>query len=577
MSLNSAMHIGASALRASQVGLQVTGNNLANVSTPGYSRQVVGLAPIQGQNFGAPYILGRGVGVTGVTRQISESLNARLRTGVSDESAARGQLDVLSQLESVLGELSGSDLSSAMDRFFGAWSELANLTESGAAVIASGRELAGVFHRISGDLKTLRAQVDRELGVSVTKAHELAQSVADLNRQIVASEVGSAKANGLRDQRDQVLSELSQLMDVSVVELGDGAMDVLVGSTPIVLGASARRLTLETETVDGVTRAYIAAGADGREIPIRSGRIGSMMDARNGEIDGALDRIDTLAARLIHEVNTLHATGSSKAGLTQATSQLAFPIGDRSLPLNSPENASIAGLPIKPTNGGFYIEVKDSSGQTTRTRINVDLDGITGAGGSGVGDDTTLEGLIASIDAVEGVSASFGPDGKLRINADSGYTFGFADDTSGVVGALGFNAYFTGNNASNMDVRADLSRNPGQLSIGRSVRGEFVANGTAMEIAGLREKPLDALGGASLRGYWQDGAQSIGVATQAARSNFDAAVTVRESLQAQRDSVSGVSIDEESINLLNFQRQYQGAARLIAVADELMQTLMSLV
>jgi flagellar hook-associated protein 1 len=109
------------------------------------------------------------------------------------------------------------------------------------------------------------------------------------------------------------------------------------------------------------------------------------------------------------------------------------------------------------------------------------------------------------------------------------------------------------------------------------VNGEPSDNGLALAIAGMGDQPVGELGGLSIRDSWLESASSIGIRTGAARTRADAAGLVRGNLEAQRAAVSGVSVDEESINMLNYQRQYQGAARFITVIDELTQTLLSLI
>jgi flagellar hook-associated protein 1 len=142
---------------------------------------------------------------------------------------------------------------------------------------------------------------------------------------------------------------------------------------------------------------------------------------------------------------------------------------------------------------------------------------------------------------------------------------------------MGVNSFFVGTDASNLTVREDLLADPSRLTTGRMVDGDFVENGTALEIAKLQEKALDSLQGRTISAAWRDSAQAIGVQAAAAATTLEAASSVRASLEAQRDGISGVSIDEESVNLLNYQRMYQASARVISVADELTQTLLNLV
>src|SRR5262245_31918934 len=122
MSLSSALQIGNSALTASQLAIQIAGNNMANAATPGYSRQIAFLVPARSNTAGRLSV-GTGVNVSAVRRQIDDALQARLYAGVSTEAASSQQYQILSQVESALGELGDNDLSSELSGFFNSWSE----------------------------------------------------------------------------------------------------------------------------------------------------------------------------------------------------------------------------------------------------------------------------------------------------------------------------------------------------------------------------------------------------------------------------------------------------------------------
>ncbi|MEO0631080.1 MAG: flagellar hook-associated protein FlgK, partial [Planctomycetota bacterium] len=243
MGLGSAFNIGRSALQASQLGVQVASNNLANAATPGYARQTLGLEAIPGAGSSAS--IGRGVQFTGVRRQIDEALNARLNGAISDAAAAQESSRILGSIETALNELTDLDLSSELGSFFTSFSELANGTQSQSQVIEQGELLAGFMRRLRGDLVDQRNQLDDRLGALVEQADALATEIAGLNEEIVRSEGGGVATNNpLRDRRDELVRELSQLVDISTVEQASGAIDVLVGSSPVVLGARSQGIEL---------------------------------------------------------------------------------------------------------------------------------------------------------------------------------------------------------------------------------------------------------------------------------------------------------------------------------------------
>jgi flagellar hook-associated protein 1 FlgK len=252
-------------------------------------------------------------------------------------------------------------------------------------------------------------------------------------------------------------------------------------------------------------------------------------------------------------------------------------IADVTLALNDPNNTSMQALPFQVENGGFSVTVRNAStGEAQTVRIDIDLDGLDASGAPGFADDTSLEDIRAALNNIPNLSATINANGTLSINAASGYDFSFSEDTSGALAVLGVNTYFTGTDASSIQVRQALVEQPTLLAAGRIVAGERNDNGTAMAITMLQDEALDALGGSTIRSAWSDAVQAIGIRTDAAGTRAEATRLVRESLEAQQAAVSGVSIDEESINLITYQRQYQGAARFISVVDELTQTLMAI-
>lgn len=577
MTLTSIFQIGRSALTTSQIGLQVAGNNMANLATPGYTRQTALLEGIRG-SVADQFIIGRGVQVGSVRRQIDEALQQRLRTGIAEEQAQAQIVGVMDQIEGLLGELSGFDLSTELSEFFNAWSAEGNLLDTQTSLITQGESLAQEIRRIEDGLSSLRRQIDGQVDAQVNRGNELLEEIAQVNVAIANAELGSNEANALRDQRERLVQELSQMIDVTVVNRSDGMINVLVGSETIVVGEESRGLDVERETVNGSLVTSIVVAADGTELDVRAGAIGGLLEARNGSVVETIDKIDELTAQLIFEVNKLHSTGINESWLSGETGFLKIPASDRTVALNDPANATLADLPFQAVNGGFVVEVKNNTTGTVQTvRIDVDLDGIDNTGAAGFADDTTAEDIRAALDAIGGISASFNSDGSLQIDADSGFSYGFSDDSSGALAVLGVNSFFDGTGATDIQVRQALVDDPTRATLGRMVDGRFVENGTALLVSDLNEEAIAALGGVSIPEFWDDQVQRIGVQSRSAQTAADATRTVRQSLEAQRAGISGVDIDEESINLLNFQRQYQGGARLISVADEMLQTLIALV
>lgn len=577
MGLTASLLIGQTALSASQVAIQVAGNNIANAATPGYSRQRVGLSSITGQSIGNNSFIGRGVQLTEIKRIVDPSLIARVRAASATQSAAAVDVNLLNAVENITNELTGFDLSSQLTSFFNTFSELANTpTQPGTKSLAveQGVAMAQYLRELRGEMIKQRQLVDGQLTQQVNAADGLLNQVAALNAAIIAGEGGSGGENGnLRDQRDVVLDQLAELVDITVVEEPAGSVNVLIDSIPVVLGANSRGLKLHIEQANGQINARIATKTPQEEtVEARSGSIGALLKQRETALLSTINEIDTVAANLIFEVNKIHATGSPEKGLTSALASLRVTGDDQALSFNDPNNTAFADLPFKPKNGSFQVTIEDGNGNAQTHTIFVKLNGITDAGDAGFDDDASLESITAALNAIPNLNATITPEGKLSMTTAQGFNVAFSDDTSNLLPVLGVNAFFTGSNAIDVAVRSDLQEDPSFLAVG--FKG---ANDIALAIAELRDKPLGSLGGNTMLESWISTSQGIAVEAASANIRFESLSTVRNSLEAQRQAISGVSMDEESIDLITYQNQYQGAARFISIVNDLTNTLLTLV
>lgn len=578
MGLTSALRIGQSALTASQLGVQVTGNNMANVATPGYARRSLLLSPLESADPNARFQPGNGVGPESLSRVIDEAVVARLRGQIARERETNQTLQSLSALEAALGELSETGLTSQLTSFFGAWSDRSTLVANDGVVVQQAQTLVSSVKRMRDDLVQQKVQTEALLDDLVPRVDDLLTQVASINQNVARAKVAGGDTTSLQDQRDRVLDELAALIDIDTVTRESGATDVYVGSTPLVLAGQSRGIELRRQSVEGQVEITLRARADGSQLPVRSGQVGALLEARDNAVGDTIEQLDRLAAELIYQTNKIHATATGPDGLRRATSQLRMPPEDRLLPINGPTNPSTADLPFEIANGSFLVHVQTPGASTTEaTRITVDLDSLADDGSSSTIDDASLESIRLALDSVPGLNATFTPDGRLQVDGENGATFSFSEDSSGLLGAIGMNAFFQGTNAEDIAVRTDIAQDPSLLQVGRiDIDGNFNENAAAIEMAGLQDVGFDALGDRSLNGFWTNVAGNIGAQTAAANTNAQASAVVRESIEAQRAAVSGVSLDEEAINLITYQQAYQGAARFIAVVDQLQQELLAI-
>jgi flagellar hook-associated protein 1 FlgK len=565
MSLIGALNLGQTALAVAQAQIQTTGNNISNAADPNYTRQVANVSPNQDQQISPGIFLGTGVDLTSVQRQIDESLQGRLQNAASDDEAASTTENWLSQVESTFNELSDQDLSTQMSTFFNSWSDLANKPQDlglRQVVVQDGQNLAQAIQGLNGQLGSMQADVGNQVTALAGNADSLAQQIADINGQIVVAQGGTAgTANGLQDQRDALIGQLSQLMNVKTVPQSDGGINVYVGSEPLVIGTENRGVGTRQDSVNGQVQTSVIFKATNGQMNITSGQLAALSGV-NQTIGGVVNQLNTLANNMIFALNEVHSSGQGLEGLNDTSSQNL--VDNPNVALNDPA----ANLKFTPTSGSFVVHVTNkATGLSTSTLVQVDLDGKNG-------NDTTLSSLATSLDNIANISASVS-GGRLNIKSDSGdVEFSFSQDSSGTLAALGINSFFTGNSASNIAVSTAISDDPSLLAAAKN--GDSGDNQTAVAIAALQTQPIDALNGATLNETYQGMINGVATSAAAAKTNADAASTVHQTLDAQRQALSGVSLDEEAVNLIQQQRAFQGAARFISAVDEMMQTLLAI-
>ena len=562
MSINGTLNIGATALAVNQAALQTVGNNIANVGNANYTRQRTELAAGKSHQIGKGIFVGTGVELEGIRRQIDEHLEARLRSSISNNQGAAETSTWLNRVESVFNELSDQDISTGLSEFFNAWSDLAQTPQDMAkrqVVIENAKSLTGQLGSLRQTLGEIASDANDSLVSTAQEADRLIASIAELNGKI--SNSGGKANTGLMDQRDSQIKQLAELMDIRTRPREDGSMTVYAGNEPLIEGAHGRGITIRTDVLEGSTEKTVVFKDDGGSVTIRDGKLGAL-DSVNNQITNTVEQIDQLAGALIFEVNKLHSSGQGLEGHAELTSEHA--VADATVSLASEET----DLDFTPTHGSFVVNVKDKlTGAVSSTLISVDLDGLNS-------NDMSLNDLATAIDGVDNINASV-VGGRLTVATDSNAVeFSFSQDTSGVLASLGMSGFFTGSSALDIGVSDQVISNLKLLAV--SGNGEPADNQTALAINALREKSLDSLGGRSLMQAYESSVNETAASAANATTNAEASAAIQDTIQAQRDAVSGVSLDEEAIQLMQYQRAYQGAARLVTVTNEMMQTLLNI-
>jgi flagellar hook-associated protein 1 FlgK len=565
MSLFGSIQLANNALRANQIGLQVTGQNIANANTPGYIREEAVFAPAPTQRIGH-LLLGLGVEVSAVIQKVDRFLEERLRGANSERSAGEVEEQTYLELESLYGELGETDLSTSLTAFFNAINDVANQPESAASknlAVLRGKTLADKINGLASRVRQVRSDLNQRVESSVDDVNRLIEEIRGLNVKIAEAEVGNvlpSDAVGLRDQRQTALSNLSKLINIEVHEQPNSTVSVFTGGEYLVLEGVSRSVKA-TERSDRGLQVFELRLVEGDTLlNITSGELAGLVKSRDDVLGGFLDNLDDFAGTLANEFNRVYSSGQGSTGYQSLTSESSVDAASSVL--------DAAGLSFAPVNGSFQILVRNTRTGIQQTHdIAVDLNGLD--------TDATLTSLAAAIDAVDGLSAGVTAKNQLVIDSDSAdLDFAFANDTSGVLAALGVNTFFTGDDARTIAVSGVVANDP--LKFAASRGGIAQDNETAVQLAGFSQQALDSQNGLTLSGLYDRMTASIAQGSSVAHAVADGARVFEDQLRGQSAAISGVSIDEEVLRMLRYQRSFQASAKYIAALDELLRTLVAL-
>jgi len=585
--ITGAMDIGKLALYAAQMALEVTSHNVANANTVGYSKQnlrVQANYPITT----SPGQIGTGVRAAEIIRQYDEFVNKQVTLKTSEYEYWKAQYSAMQEIESIFNESAESGLNYLLGEFWNAWSDLANNPDGipeRDALIAKSENLVQAIKDIDYNLRSYQRYLNTAIQGGVETVNGLVSQIADLNNQITSIEIdGVVNANDLRDTRDNLLLELSSLVDISYYEEAQTGqvMVYILGGTPLVLGTSSFSLSYERNSVTGNTDVLWQDGS-GRRVNITDrldgGKIAGLIAARDTNIDGYINSLNTLTGELIFQVNDFHSLGVGLESVSSMTgTETILGGGATALDATDANGNYLYAFGRHYQACGFDIVTFDATGNVASSGT------VTLAAGASVND------LIAAINlSGADVTASIDADNHLRIVANAG-TFAISDSSLGdsnnhALAILGVNSFFTwsasdGDFTETIGVNSYLARNSALIAGGKLDSNNRVAEGdnrTALAIFGLQDSVLDMDGtNTTLDAYYSSLVSIVGVHSQNAQMNAKYNETLLTEYTSRKESISGVNLDEEMALLLQFQRAFQAASKLITTADEMLQTLLSM-
>jgi len=545
MSLFGLFDIGKSAIFASQTALNVVSNNIANVNTPGYSRQEVVLEIANPLEVRGDF-LGRGVKTADIRRHYDKFLHLQI-IGQNQSFGRSYSLDKgLSRIEQVFNEARNLGLLNSLDAFFNQWQEVATNPEGEvqrATLLQKAQTLTQTAKQMESSIVGILEDINGEIENIVTDINSLTSQISDLNNKVLQLEsgLGMEKASYIRDQRDKLLNDLAGLTDYSWYEDSNGAVNIMVGGKSLVTEKQSYDLSTSVDSGGEVAVTY-----NGGEITsfFTKGELGGLLDVRDDIQENSLISLRRLIASIVSQTNTLHNAGY---GLDSSTGNDFF----GALQISTEDDSS-----------GAYISSAVVSDAASVTLDEYDIN-FTDASTYDVVNHETGDAVLSGQTYSAGGTISFeGIDVVIDGSPAAGDSF-FISPLSGAI--------------ANFDVDltdADLEKIAASDS-DTAIAG--VANGVnALQMYDLYHDSYDALSGATFEGYYRGIVSNVGVMSKAAMDSLTFDDNMLFELQKKRDELTGVSLDEEAANLIRYQRAFEAGARILTMTDDLLETIINL-
>jgi len=619
--------IGVSSLLAAQRSLNTTSHNVANVNTPGYSRQRVDLLARPAQFLGGHYF-GHGVNAQGVSRLVHQFLIDQVRGSAASHRQAAAFHDLASQVDNLLAQ-KDAGLAPALQSFFDHAQDLANDPSSIPArqvFLSEGQTLAARFNDLQSRLDEVEKAAGGRLRGVVDEINSLASSIAKLNEEITRAmgAAGGKPPNDLLDRRDQLVDQLSGLVGVQISPQEDGALNVFIGNgQSLVTGTTHLELEVVGNSLDAsqLEIAYSYGGTTSiitRQLS--GGEIRGILDFRDDVLIPAKNQLGRVGAGLALTVNRQHHEGmdlngylggdlfSSPAPRVIAESSN---VGSISVAFDEDNVAGLTASDYSLTyNGSDFVltNLKDHRSQTLSGTGPFDVDGliITVGAAPAAGDTYLLQPTrnIAKDFAIEvgdprSVAAAAPVRSKAALNNGSNATISAGEvidvtnpnlldpvtltfndpPTSYQVNGAGALLYTSGGNIEVNGWRVQITGSPkaGDTFIVERDSGGVGDNRNVLLFAGLQKERLMEGGNATYQSAYAQLVGEVGSETRQADISQHALKALQDQAVDERAEVSGVNLDEEAANLLRFQQAYQAAAQVITAADAMFQTLLNAV
>lgn len=627
--MSSFINNGLSGLLAAQRALQVTSNNVANSMTDGYVRQRVEFAERPSTVSGGNLSIGNGVGISAINRVYDQFIADELKDANSAQRRAQLVSDLASRVDNLLGN-PDSGISQGVQAFF---SQAENLNRDPSSqvnrqqLISEGQSLAQRFGQLDTQLGQIGGEVNGRLQEGVNRINGIAESLAQVNDRIAAA---SGTPNELLDEQERLLTELSTLVNFTAVRQANGGLNVMVGSgQPLVLNNVAEKLDLVQNEFDG---SRMEVSYKGRSISsmITGGEVAGLLAFRTEVLDPARQELGQLALGITEVFNAQHRQGMDLNGQIGGDFFASVqPAGTASANNTGTGTATVTignAAAIQPRD--YLLRFNGSGWELMDARTQAP---VTMGGNGTAGNPFTADGL----EIVVGPGAASGD--RFLISAVRPATTDVAvvlTDPRGIAAANPLATRVGPGNLSDAVISQPQVQDAGDPDLLRPVVISFddantyriIDSGTGTDLSGPQSYTsggdigfqgfnlqisgtpnggdvflvMPALAGSgdntnalalseiAARGFFNGGELSItgvnanlvaNVGSVAARASNELSVQtlLRDQAELELESVAGVNLEEEAVNLLRYQESYLAASKIITVANELFQSLLSAV
>jgi len=629
------LNVGTRALVANQTVLQTVGNNIANVNTPGYSRQNALLETVEGQFTGGGYV-GKGVDVSAIERNYSAFLTRQATLAGSVSAADTTRADKLKLLEEVF-QGGSNGLGAAVNDMLNAFSDVTSApTDLTARTVALTRvsETAARMRSASSTLDDLQLGVRQEMEQKISSINSLAQSISVVNDKIARAQGNGQTPNDLLDQRDQLVRELNRYVQTSSVNASDGTVSVfLAGSQALILGNQVAEVTLTTDAFGDPLRNQLAINRDGvliglNESMLGGGEVAGLLRFQNNDLAEARNLLGRMTLAISTSMNDQHKLGLDLDGNAGGN-------------LFTPTDLNVAGTLLKPptqtASTTLTLSINDvtkwvasdyemSFSSGTAGVITRKSDGLVAAFDFGVTSPVVIDGLSIAKDAVAAnagdrflIKPFVTSASNIREEFSSPRALAVASPVAGQMGTSNTGSLqlaqllartnppanvpvtltFTGTNTY---TRSDTGATVHAYLSGQSIDASAIPPsgwsltlqgspkagdtftvlaqpvairnlnaGNAQAIMNLRDVAM--FDGAALTDGYAGLIAQVGIRTQSANYAAEVSTTIAANLETDRTGVSSVNLDEEASKLLQYQQAYQASAKVIQIAQNIFDTL----